>query len=84
MFSGSEEGNTYEHLGDRLDRVNPYEFKKGMDYELTAIGCSRLQESTKEEREKATQIDMTKLPSGIYNLNITHNNKNINNRIVKQ
>ena len=41
--------------GNRLDRVNPYEFRKGMDYELTALGCMRLQESTPEEREKATE-----------------------------
>jgi len=41
--------------GTLLDRVNPYEFKKGMDYELTSLGCSRLQESTPEEREKATE-----------------------------
>jgi hypothetical protein len=53
--SGAEEGNTYEHLGNSLDRVNPYEFKKGMDYELLAIGCARLKESTPEEREKATE-----------------------------
>jgi hypothetical protein len=41
--------------GNRLDRVNPYEFRKGMDYELTSMGCSRLAESTPEEREKATE-----------------------------
>ena len=41
--------------GNRLDRVNPYEFRKGMDYELTKMGCSRLAESTVEEREKATE-----------------------------
>jgi hypothetical protein len=35
-------------------------------------------------KEKTTQIDMTNLPSGIYNLNINYNNKIINNRIVKQ
>ena len=35
-------------------------------------------------KEKTTQIDMTNLPSGIYNLNITYNNKIINNRIIKQ
>ena len=29
-------------VGTRLDRVNPYEFRKGMDYELIALGCSRL------------------------------------------
>ena len=55
IYSGAEEGNTYEHLGNELDRVNPYEFRKGMDYELTAIGCMRLAESTPEEREKATE-----------------------------
>jgi hypothetical protein len=42
-------------MGNRLDRVNPYEFRKGMDYELTNMGCSRLAESTIEEREKATE-----------------------------
>ena len=41
--------------GNRLDKINPYEFRKGMDYELTAMGVSRLQESTPEEREKATE-----------------------------
>ena len=41
--------------GNRLDRVNPYEFRKGMDYELTKMGCSRLAESTPEEREKSTE-----------------------------
>ena len=42
-----------EDLG--LDKVNPYEFKKGMDYELTTLGCSRLRESSIEEREKSTE-----------------------------
>ena len=42
-------------VGTRLDRVNPYEFRKGMDYELVQMGCSRLMESTPEEREKATE-----------------------------
>ena len=54
-YPGLEKGNTYENLGNRLDRVNPYEFRKGMDYELTQLGCSRLMESTPEEREKATE-----------------------------
>ena len=54
-YAGLEKGNTYENLGNRLDRVNPYEFRKGMDYELTQMGCSRLMESTPEEREKATE-----------------------------
>ena len=37
-------------LNTRIDYVNPYEFKKGMDYELVELGCARLQESTPEER----------------------------------
>jgi len=41
--------------GNRLDRINPYEFRKGMDYELTGLGCSRLAESSVEERENATE-----------------------------
>ena len=44
-----------EKDGNRLDRVNPYEFRKGMDYELTNLGCSRLAESTPDEREKSTE-----------------------------
>ena len=54
-YSGLEKGGTYENMGNRLDRVNPYEFRKGMDYELVQMGCSRLAESTPEEREKATE-----------------------------
>tara|TARA_Y100000114_G_scaffold132239_1_gene130885 strand:- start:53 stop:1009 length:957 start_codon:yes stop_codon:yes gene_type:complete len=54
-YSGLEKGGTYENIGNRLDRVNPYEFRKGMDYELVQMGCSRLAESTPEEREKATE-----------------------------
>ena len=44
-----------EKEGNRLDRLNPYEFRKGMDYELTQMGCSRLMESTPTERETATE-----------------------------
>ena len=55
-YAGLEKGNTYENLGNRLDRVNPYEFRKGMDYELTQMGCSRLMESTPEEREKQQNL----------------------------
>ena len=44
-----------EKDGNRLDKFNPYEFRKGMDYELTAVGCNRLAESTSEEREGATE-----------------------------
>jgi len=44
-----------EKDGNRLDKFNPYEFRRGMDYELVNIGCARLAESTPEEREKATE-----------------------------
>ena len=40
---------------NRLDRVNPYEFKKGMDYELSTMGISRLKESTPVEREQSSE-----------------------------
>ena len=40
--------------GTRLDRVNPYEFKKGMYYELGKMGTS-LRESEEVQREKATE-----------------------------
>ena len=39
---------------NRLDRVNPYEFKKGMDYELSTMGISRLSESTPDQRQAST------------------------------
>ena len=49
------------NVGNRLDRVNPYEFRKGMDIELTSLGVSRLAESTPEEREKVTEIVLKNL-----------------------
>ena len=63
VYSGAEKSTrkgqvthgTYANVGNRLDRVNPYEFRKGMDYELTQLGVSRLAESTPDEREKATE-----------------------------
>ena len=63
VYSGAEKSTrkgqvthgTYANIGNRLDRVNPYEFRKGMDYELTQMGCSRLMESTPTERETATE-----------------------------
>jgi hypothetical protein len=60
--------------GNRLDLYNPHEFRKGMDYELTAIGCSRLAESTVEEREKATESVLKNLESrnGYYTSLITY------------
>ena len=52
----------------QLDKLNPSEFRKGMDYELTSLGCLRLAESTIEEREKATENVLKNLEehSGYY------------------
>ena len=58
---GQVTNGTYANIGNRLDRVNPYEFRKGMDYELTGMGVSTLRESTVEEREKATETVLNNL-----------------------
>ena len=52
---------TYNNIGTRLDRINPYEYRKGMDYELTGMGVARLRESTSEERQKATETVLKNL-----------------------
>ena len=59
--------------GNRLDQVNPYEFRKGMDYELVEMGCDRLSESTPEERMKSTEKVLKNLSehSGYYT-NLIH------------
>jgi hypothetical protein len=56
-------GNVGTPYGNDIKFVNqnPYEFRKGMDYELTTAGCSRLAESTPEEREKATEAVLKNL-----------------------
>ena len=46
--------------GTRLDRVNPYEFKKGMNIELAKLG-TQLRESSEEQREKATETVLKNL-----------------------
>lgn len=67
-FYGYTPDISKEKEGNRLNQLNPYEFRKGMDYELTAVGCSRLAESTLEEREKATENVLKNLEehSGYY------------------
>jgi len=54
-FYGYTPDPSKEVDGNRLDKFNPYEFRKGMDYELTSVGCNRLAESTDDERKKATE-----------------------------
>jgi len=85
MYSGLEKGNTYEDLGNRLDKINPYEFRKGMDYELTSIGISRLSESTPEEREKATEDVLKNLEDhgGYYTSLITYETQYRNHQGTK-
>lgn len=60
--------------GNRLDKFNPHEFRKGMDLELTSIGCSRLAESTEDERRKATETVLKNLEEhgGYYTSFITY------------
>jgi hypothetical protein len=48
-----------------FESINPYEFRKGMDYELNKMGVLSLREATHEDREKATE-------SVIKNLKDTH------------
>ena len=43
-----------EEIPTKLDRVNPYEFRKGMDYELTTVGVTR-EESYKIVQRNAMQ-----------------------------
>ena len=48
-----------------FESINPYEFKKGMNAELTKMG-TELRESNEEQREKATETvikNLQKLPS---------------------
>jgi len=58
----------------KLNRLNPFEFRKGMDYELTKLGCLSLMESTPEEREKSTNTVIKNLEEhqGYYTALITY------------
>ena len=40
---------------NRLDNIHPFEFKKGMDYELTNLGCANIRDSKEEDRIKASE-----------------------------
>jgi len=75
-----------EKDGNRLDKFNPYEFRKGMDYELTTIGVSRLAESTPDEREKATESVLKNLEehNGYYSCLIQfEGGMNLGNKITE-
>ena len=47
-------GNT-GNVDLEFESINPYEFKKGMNYELNKMGVLSLREATEEDREKATE-----------------------------
>lgn len=47
-------GNT-GNVDLEFESINPYEFKKGMNYELNKLGVLSLRESSEEDREKATE-----------------------------
>tara|TARA_Y100000389_G_scaffold1680_1_gene1682 strand:+ start:134 stop:1039 length:906 start_codon:yes stop_codon:yes gene_type:complete len=63
-----------EEFPTKLDSVNPFEFRKGMDIELTSLGVSRLAESTPEERKKCTETVLKNLEGhgGYYTSLVTY------------
>jgi len=63
-----------EESPTKLDRVNPYEFKKGIYRELEEMGISGLKESTPEQREKATEAVLKNLEEhdGYYTALVTY------------
>jgi len=72
-FYGYNPKPSNEKNGNRLDRVNPYAFKMGMDYELMELGCDRLAESTPEERMDSTEKVLKNLSEhGAYYSGLIH------------
>ena len=67
-----EKGTT--EINNRLNQYNPFEFRKGMDFELTNMGCARLAESSPNERQKATEKVLKNLDKhgGYYTSLITY------------
>ena len=71
-------------LNSELDTINPFEFKRGMDYELISLGCARLRESTLEERMKSTKRVVKNLkehPS--YYTSLIHYETEFRNQVKK-
>ena len=67
-----EKGTT--EINNRLNQYNPFEFRKGMDFELTNMGSARLAESSPNERQKATEKVLKNLGKhdGYYTSLITY------------
>jgi len=67
-----------------LDNLNPYEFRRGMDYELVSLGCSRLRESTLEERMKSTERVVKNLKEHpLYYTSLIHYESEYKNKTKK-
>lgn len=47
-------GNT-GNVDLEFESINPYEFKKGMNFELNKLGVLSLREANEDERQKATE-----------------------------
>ena len=47
-------GNT-GNIDLEFESINPYEFKKGMNFELNKLGVLSLREANEDERQKATE-----------------------------
>ena len=85
-MKSSYAGYTPKHTtnNSELDTINPYEFKRGMDYELVALGCARLKESSLEQRMKSTEKVVKNLkehPS--YYTSLIHYNSEFRNKLKK-
>ena len=66
----------------RLENFNPYEFKKGMDWELATMGCPRLREATEDERTKATTTILKNLKesNAYYSYKMAYETKYLNHQ----
>jgi hypothetical protein len=66
-------GNPNGNIDMEFESINPYEFKKGMTYELNKAGILSLREATEEEREKATESTIKNLKeTGAYYSYLEH------------
>jgi len=54
-------GNPGGNIDMEFESINPYEFKKGMNFELNKMGVLSLREANEDEREKATESTIKNL-----------------------
>ena len=66
-------GNPGGNIDMEFEAINPYEFKKGMSYELNKAGILSLREADEKEREAATEtIIKNLLECGAYYSYLEH------------